>query len=105
MENGTMGLEEYYEARIKTLNVQIPGTQHTMNIMEYYKNRPQFIKGVWDGFVLYVRAFRYFKARSAEELIDNMRKMAIEQQEQGQGQSDSDIDDADYWKKGRRDKS
>jgi hypothetical protein len=100
MENGTMGLEEYYEARIKCLNVPIPGTQQIMNIKEFYKNRPQFLQGVWDGFVLYVRAFRYFKAHSTEELIDNMRKIAMEQQEQGQGQSD--IDDADWWKDGKQ---
>lgn len=84
MENGTMGLEEYYEARIKTLNVPLAGTQ-VMNIKEYYKNRPQVLQGMWYGFVLYVRAFRYFKVHNTEELIDTMRKIAMEQQEQGQG--------------------
>lgn len=94
MENGKMGLEEYYDARMNTLNVPVSGTQ-VMNIKEYYKNRPQVLKGVWDGFVLYVRAFRYFKVHSTEELIDAMRKIAMEQQGQ-----QSDIDDADWWKNG-----
>lgn len=94
MENGCMGPEEYYETRGKTLNIIIPGTQNTMNIREFYKNRPEFLRGMWDGFILYVRAFRFFKARNTEELIENMRKIALEQQG-----VDNDIDDADWWKK------
>lgn len=94
MNNGKYGLEEYFELRIVTAKI------NGLSIKEAFAARPQHLKGMWDGFVQFVRAFRYYKVKTLSELEQKIMEY-MQQQHEGQQREHSDIDDADYWKKGK----
>jgi hypothetical protein len=82
MPNGRYGLEEYFELRIAT--AKICG----VSIKEAFAARPQHMKGMWDGFVNFTKAFRYF--------IEFSEQMKKEQERH------NDISEADWWKNGQK---
>jgi len=94
MPNGKYGLEEYFELRIAT--ACICGT----SMKEAFKTRPQYMKGHWDGFINFVRAFRHFKVKTMGELERKVMEYVDEHRKEQEQQRD-DIHDADWWKKGK----
>ena len=95
MPNHPYGLEEYFETRITT--AVIAGT----NMKDYFKDKPEYMRGHWDGFLNFVKAFRHFKVKTLQELeqkvLQQMRDQSMDQDRQR-----NDIGDADWWKHGKK---
>jgi hypothetical protein len=95
MPNGTYGLEEYFELRVTTAKI------NGVPIKDAFKDRPQHMKGMWDGFVNFTRTFRYFKVKTLPELEKKIMEYH-EQNMKDQHNQHNDVKDADWWKDGSK---